>query len=57
MKDWVSQLITDNNADKSFLLLGSDEDDNDDEEIPAHDARSTYHSSSTDEQPAQQRPY
>ena len=32
MKDWVSQLITDDNADKSFLLLGSDEDDNDDEE-------------------------
>ena len=39
MKDWVSQLITDDNADKSFLLLGSDEDDNDDEEIPAHDAK------------------
>ena len=39
MKDWVSQLITDDNADKSFLLLGTDEDDNDDEEIPAHDAK------------------
>lgn len=39
MKDWVSQLITDDNADKSFLLLGSDEDDDDDEEIPAHDAK------------------
>ena len=39
MKDWVSQLINDDNADKSFLLLGSDEDDDDDEEIPAHDAK------------------
>ena len=57
IKDWVSQLITDDNADKSFLLLGSDEDDNDDEEIPAHDAKIHISFIMTDEQPARQRPY